>query len=175
MALLIPVYLGLQKTSAAGASLPELKANFPFFDLLGQHLFETTPTIRSGNLPNVYCGLLPVLLVPLFATTKAIPLRRRLSYLGLLGVMAFSFTLNQWDLIWHGLHSPNDLPYRFSFLYSFVLLLIAYEMLLHLKEAVAQNRWARRFVGWSPICSCWSGLGTRTNTRSTIFMCRCCC
>lgn len=134
MALLIPVYLGLQKTSAAGASLPELKANFPFFDLLGQHLFETTPTIRSGNLPNVYCGLLPVLLVPLFATTKAIPLRRRLSYLGLLGVMAFSFTLNQWDLIWHGLHSPNDLPYRFSFLYSFVLLLIAYEMLLHLKE-----------------------------------------
>lgn len=134
MALLIPVYLGLGQTSAAGADLPEMNANFPLFDLLGQHLFETTPTIRSGNLPNIYCGLLPVLLAPLFATTKTIPLRRRLAYLGLLGVMGLSFVLNQMDLIWHGLHSPNDLPYRFSFLYSFVLLLIAYETLLHLRD-----------------------------------------
>lgn len=134
MALLVPVYVGLGQTSAAGATLPEMSTNFPFFDLLGQQLFRTTPTIRSGNLPNIYCGLLPVLLAPLFATTNTIPLRRRLSYLGLLGVMAFSFVLNQVDLLWHGLHSPNDLPYRFSFLYSFVLLLIAYEVLLHLRD-----------------------------------------
>ena len=134
MFLLIPVYLGLRLTSAAGAELPELSTNFSFFDLFGQQLFRTVPTIRSGNLPNIYCGLLPVLLAPIFATTKAIPLRRRISYLGLLGIMAFSFVINQMDLVWHGLHSPNDLPYRFSFLYSFVLLLIAYEVLLHLKD-----------------------------------------
>lgn len=134
MALLVPVYVGLGQTSAAGGELPEMSANFPFFDLLGQHLFRTEPTIRSGNLPNLYCGLLPVLLAPLFATTKAIPLRRRLTYIGLLGVMAFSCVINQFDLIWHGLHAPNDLPYRFSFLYAFVLLLIAYETLLHIKE-----------------------------------------
>lgn len=134
MFLLVPVYLGLKLTSAAGAELPEISANFPFFDLFGQQLFRTVPTIRSGNLPNIYCGLLPVLLAPIFATTKAIPLRRRVAYLGLLGVMAASFVVNQMDLLWHGFHSPNDLPYRFSFLYSFVLLLIAYEVLLHLRD-----------------------------------------
>ena len=134
MFLLVPVYLALKLTSAAGAELPAMSANFPFFDLFGQQLFRTVPTIRSGNLPNIYCGLLPVLLAPIFATTKAIPLRRRIAYLGLLGFMATSFVVNQLDLLWHGLHAPNDLPYRFSFLYSFVLLLIAYEVMLHLRD-----------------------------------------
>ncbi len=135
MFLLIPVALALGQTSAAGGSFPEeLKINFPMFDLLGRHLYGASPTIRSGNLPNLYCGILAVFLLPIFATTKTISLRRRLSYLGLWAVMGLSLVISQLDLVWHGLHSPNDLPYRFSFLYSFVLLLIAYEALLHIRE-----------------------------------------
>lgn len=134
MFLLVPVAMALGQTSAAGGTLPELKANFDLFNLLGRHLYGTTPTIRSGNLPNIYCGLLAVFLLPLFATLRSIPLRRRVTYLGLLAVIGLSFVLNQADLLWHGLHSPNDLPYRFSFLYCFVLLLIAYEALMHLRE-----------------------------------------
>ncbi len=134
MFLLVPVYISLAHTSAAGGSLPDMKSNFEMFALLGRHLYNTTPTIRSGNLPNIYCGLLSVLLLPIFATMKSIHLRRRLAYLGLLGIMAFSLVINQFDLIWHGLHSPNDLPYRFSFLYSFVLILIAYETLVNIRK-----------------------------------------
>ncbi|HIW74801.1 MAG TPA: YfhO family protein [Firmicutes bacterium] len=134
MFLLLPTFLSLAHTSAAGGELRELTSNFAMFDLLGRHLYESTPTIRSGNLPNIYCGLLAVVLLPIFATLRSIPLRRRLAYLGLVAVMAFSLVLNQPDLIWHGLHAPNDLPYRFSFLYSFVLLLIAFETLGHLRE-----------------------------------------
>ena len=29
------------------------------------------------------------------------------------------------DFIWHGFHVPNDLPYRYSFLYPFVMIIIA--------------------------------------------------
>ncbi len=134
MFLLLPVALSLGQTSAAGGSLADIKANFDMFDLLGRHLYGTSPTIRSGNLPNIYCGILAVFFVPIFATLKTIPLRRRLSYMGLFVVMGFSQVINQMDLIWHGLHAPNDLPYRFSFLYSFVLLLIAYETLTHLRD-----------------------------------------
>ena len=134
MFLLIPVYLALKHTSAAGGGLPELTSNFDMFQLLGRHLYNTTPTIRSGNLPNIYCGVLAVFLLPLFATLKQIPLRRRVCYLAMVGVLALSFVLSWPNLIWHGLHAPNDLPYRFSFLYSFALLLIAYETLMHLRE-----------------------------------------
>ena len=37
-----------------------------------------------------------------------------------------SFLIRQLDYIWHGFHFPNMIPYRFSFLFSFVLLYMAY-------------------------------------------------
>ncbi|MBQ1211345.1 MAG: YfhO family protein [Clostridia bacterium] len=133
-ALLLPVAAALGTTSAAGGTFREMDTMFPLFDLFKQLLFGTVPTIRSGNLPNLYCGIFTVVLVPLFATTKTIPLRRRLAYLGLLALVGLSTTVNNADLFWHGMHSPNDLPYRYSFLFSFVLVLLAYEALVHVKD-----------------------------------------
>lgn len=133
-AILIPTFLSLSSTSAAGGSLPEFATNFNVYELIGRGLYGVEPTIRSGNLPNTYCGVLAILALPIFATMSSITLRRRLAYLGLFGVMAISLVINQLDLLWHGLHSPNDLPYRFSFLYSFALLLIAYEVLYRIKD-----------------------------------------
>ena len=143
MFLLVPTYLSLAHTSAAAEEMKAMTNNFDMFDLLGRHLYETTPTIRSGNLPNIYCGILTVVLLPLFATLKAIPLRRRMTYLGLAAAMGLSMVLSQFNLVWHGLHTPNDLPYRFSFLYSFVLLLIAFETLMHIRAL------RPRQLGWT--------------------------
>lgn len=134
MCILLPVVFALQYTSAAGETLPDFKANFALFRVPAQQLFGMVPTIRSGNLPNIFCGVLPVVLVPLLLTTKTVPLRRRLAYGGLIGALALSFTVNIFDLVWHGLHTPNDLPYRFSFLYVFAVLLAAAAMLPYLKD-----------------------------------------
>ncbi len=128
-ALLVPTALALGRTSAAGETLGAFDSNFPLFDLLGRLLYGATPTIRSGNLPNLYCGLPAVLLMPIYLTRKQLPLRRRLCYGGLLLVLLVSCTVTQLDLLWHGLHTPNDLPYRFSFLVGFVLLLMAAQVL----------------------------------------------
>lgn len=38
------------------------------------------------------------------------------------------------DFIWHGLHFPTSLPGRQSFLYAFLVLVIAYEALLYIRE-----------------------------------------
>ncbi len=124
-ALLVPTAFALGRTSAAGDIFPAFATNFSLFDWVGRLFYGATPTIRSGNLPNLYCGLAVVLLVPLYFLQTHIPLRRRLGYGGLLAVMLCSCTLTQWDLVWHGLHTPNDLPYRYSFLCCFVLLLLA--------------------------------------------------
>ncbi len=123
--LLIPVYFALKLTSAADSSLPDPTNTLDIFELLGRHLAGTSPTIRSGNLPNLYCGVLSAICVPLFALNKKIPLRMRLANLLLWLVLAFSFLVNWTDLLWHGLHAPNDLPYRFSFVYCFFLVTLA--------------------------------------------------
>ena len=134
MFILLPAYLSLSSTSAAGAAMPSLATNFNIFELIGRGMFGVEPTIRSGNLPNTYCGVMAVLALPIFATMSSIPYRRRLAYLGLFGFMALSLVINHLDLMWHGLHSPNDLPYRFSFLYSISLLLITFEVLLRIRD-----------------------------------------
>ena len=134
MALLLPTAIALGRTSAAGDTFPDFKATFELFNLFGRMFYGATPTIRSGNLPNLYCGVAAVLLVPIYATQRSIPLRRRVCYTLLLAVMLVSCTINQWDLVWHGLHTPNDLPYRFSFLVSFVVLLMAARVLAHLSQ-----------------------------------------
>ncbi len=134
MFILLPAFLSLASTSAAGGSMPEFATNFNVFEIIGRGLYGVEPTIRSGNLPNLYCGVLAVLALPIFATMSSIPLRRRLAYMGLFAVMTCSLVINQIDLMWHGMHSPNDLPYRYSFLYSFAVLLVAYEVLYRIKD-----------------------------------------
>ena len=124
-ALLMPVAMALGRTSAAGGELGDFRINFEMFDLFGRMFYGATPTIRSGNLPNLYCGVAAVLLLPIYFGQKQISIRRRVCYGGLLALLLLSCTLTRWDLVWHGLHSPNDLPYRFSFLTIFVVLLLA--------------------------------------------------
>ena len=137
--LLIPVAMALGRTSAAGGELGDFRTNFEIFDLFGRLFYGATPTIRSGNLPNLYCGVAAVVLLPIYFGQKQIPLRRRICYGGLLALMLLSCTITRWDLVWHGLHAPNDLPYRFSFLAIFVVLLLAAYTLSHIRQITSRQ------------------------------------
>ncbi len=78
------------------------------------------------GLPNIYCGVLPVLLSALFLLSGEIKLRDKLCSLFLLIFFMLSFIIRQLDYVWHGFHFTNQIPYRFSFLYSFVVLYMGY-------------------------------------------------
>jgi aquaporin Z len=43
-----------------------------------------------------------------------------------------SFIIRQLDYVWHGFHFPNMLPHRFSFLYSFLLIYMAFRVFMHI-------------------------------------------
>ncbi len=137
-AVLLPVYNVLKSSSATSGSFPDdFKSYFTFFDFFANHLASLETTIRSSGddvLPNVYCGVITLILAPLFFFTKTISKKEKLSTLGLLIVLYFSFNLNTLNYIWHGFHFPNDLPYRQSFIYSFILLLMAYKVFIRLNE-----------------------------------------
>lgn len=136
--ILLPLIEVLSASSATSGSAPtDYKKYFTAFDFLANHLSATEPTIRSSGsdvLPNVYCGILTLLLVPLYLFCKKIPVREKIAYTTLLAVLYFSFSINYLNFFWHGFHFPNDLPYRFSFMYSFVLLQMAFKAFTHLKE-----------------------------------------
>lgn len=70
----IPLITILTDSSATSSGSPaEYKKYFSTFDFLANHLASSEPTIRSSGtdvLPNVYCGVLTLLLVPLFLFCK---------------------------------------------------------------------------------------------------------
>lgn len=88
------------------------------------------PTYMEG-LPNLYCGVFPLALAFLFFTLREIRLRDKLCAAALLVFFMLSFLIRQLDYVWHGFHFTNQIPYRFSFLFSFVLLYMAYRAWLH--------------------------------------------
>ena len=95
------------------------------------------PTFKEG-LPNVYCGIFSIMLMFLYLLAKEIKLRDKLCAVFLLLFFNVSFIIRQLDYIWHGFHFTNMIPYRFSFLYSFVVLYMAYRAWLMRKH----------FSGW---------------------------
>ena len=84
------------------------------------------PTFIEG-LPNLYCGVGTVFLAVLYMTSEKIPFKEKICGLCLLTFFCLSFLIPPLNYIWHGLHFPNMIPNRFSFLYSFVLLWMAYK------------------------------------------------
>ena len=140
---LIPVYFILKSCSATADPFPkDFTSYYKIFDFLANHLANVEPTIRSSGtdvLPNVYCGIATIILVPLYLFTKSVSVKEKVAHVGLLGILYFSFNINYANFIWHGFHFPNDLPYRFSFMYSFILLIIAYKAFTRLKEFKAKE------------------------------------
>ncbi len=116
--------------SSLGLLLDALLCSLPpLLDGMGQVAGQVgggqTPTYMDG-LPNLYCGIFPLLLAMLFLLSKDVRLRDKLCSLFLLVLFMLSFLIRQLDYIWHGFHFTNQIPYRFSFLFSFVLLYMAY-------------------------------------------------
>jgi uncharacterized membrane protein YfhO len=132
--MLLPTYFSLQLTSAANDAFPKTVTHyFQLFDYIGQHFMLVSPTIRDG-MPNMYCGILALLMIPIYFFAKSVPLRQKFLHVGLILLLILSFNINVLNFIWHGKHFPNQLPYRNSFVYIFLILSIAYPALRSLKE-----------------------------------------
>lgn len=150
---LLPVYNVLKSSSATSGSFPDdFKTYFNFYDFFANHLAGLTTTIRSSGddvLPNIYCGVLTIILAPMYFFTKTISKKEKVATIALLGVLYLSFNINTLNYIWHGFHFPNDLPYRQSFIYSFVLLVMAYKTFIRIKEFKSRHFAA---VGTALLC-----------------------
>lgn len=133
----IPAYAALQNTQSSVNSFPEgFKLNIAdentwkglldaMRQVAGNMNGALIPSYKEG-LPNLYCGVFTNIFAFLFLTCRQVKLRDKLCSVALLIFFNLSFIIRQLDYIWHGFHFTNMIPYRFSFLYSFVMLYMAY-------------------------------------------------
>ena len=90
------------------------------------------PTSFNEKTPNIFCGFAVIMLAILFCFCRRISLRERICCVGLLLLFSCSMIFKVADYVWHGLHVPNMLPFRYSFLWSFVAIYMAYRLYLQI-------------------------------------------
>lgn len=128
---LIPAYLGISKTASAElTTLPSHEWYTNIIDILSTHLAGVAPITNdnfSGNA-NLYMGILPIFLAVLYFFNKKITIIQKVKKIWLLAIFIVSFNEKCLNFIWHGMHDQYGIPNRFSFLYTFLLLVMAFEL-----------------------------------------------
>lgn len=137
--ILIPTYLSMQNTYYIDQQGPT-DNNFynPILDVFSNLLPNVELTVRGG-LPNIYCSVLSAMMAVIFLLCKNISGKKKALNCVILGFLVLSFNWNRLDFIWHGNHWPNELPYRYSFVFSFILVTMACEAYTCLKNITARQ------------------------------------
>ena len=111
----------------------EITQKFNLFEFLYKFLPSSYDTVRPAGLPFVYCGILPLLLVPAFFISKKFSKREKIAAGLFILFFVGSFATSTLDLIWHGFQKPNWLNYRYSFMLCFFLLVLAFRAFEHIE------------------------------------------
>jgi uncharacterized membrane protein YfhO len=124
--MLIPVYNAL-KLGKMDFSDPDLtfKAQFKMLDVIPRLLPNSYDTCRPEGMMDIYVGALAVLLLPIFYFNSKISAKVKIGNTFLIAALLFSMYIKPLDMYWHGGQAPNWLPYRYSFVFSFVILTMA--------------------------------------------------
>ena len=107
---------------------------FDFLDLIVKLLPGSYDSVRPTGLPMIYSGLLALIAIPLYYMSPAITKKQKVCASMLLAVLLFSFSINVIDLVWHGFSAPNWLNYRYSFVFAFFIIVMAYDAVAHIEK-----------------------------------------
>ena len=121
-----------QKSSGVSISLRLLFDPLEFFSGLYTGAFHGN---ISDGLPLIYSGVTAATLLVLFYLNRRISLREKVCSAIVFAILFLSFIFDSLNVIWHGFAHPIGFPHRFSFLFSFFLLYIAYTCFIYIQGA----------------------------------------
>ncbi len=116
-----------------------MEPNFYWNDVFVKLLPRSTESLMTG-MPNIYCGILVLFFAGVFFLGNKIPLKRKVGTLLLFVIFFFSFYLKGIDLMWHGFNTPMWFPFRYSFLFCFLLISTAKEGCASCQDMTLKNR-----------------------------------
>ena len=122
---LLPTLKGLSLAESANEGHFDFKQWYHTFADNVASMLPTTPASLEYGVANIAIGLLAFLLIPLYFTNTEIKAKDKLLTGGFLGVLYAGLNYNPMDWLFNGFHFPNQLPGRWSFLFSFALAITA--------------------------------------------------
>lgn len=148
MIVILPVYKSLQ-LGKFDFTNPDfsIKSQFTFIEFLTKLLPFSYDTVRPEGLPVVYCGMFTLMLIPLYFMNKNIKARHKYCNAAFLALTVIIMYVKPVDMALHGFQVPNWLPYRYSFIFSTILIIMAAQAFEHM-EGITKREIAGTFVAF---------------------------
>ncbi len=122
---LVPTLLGLSQTSSASTASVDFEKWYHTLAENVQALLPDTGASLEYGVANIAAGLFLFLLVPLYFMNTAVSYREKAATGVFLSVLYIGLNYNPADYLFNGCHFPNQLPGRWSFLFSLALIMVA--------------------------------------------------
>lgn len=132
---LVPAYFGLKSGRMdfdKSQFIPHLNINF--FPYVFKLLSGGYDTIKQAGMPNIGSTILSLFLVFLTMLRTDLDKKKKWIRFGLISIIFASFLINTINVIWQGFQIPIWFPFRYSFVFSFVLIFIAFDNFSNMKS-----------------------------------------
>ena len=125
--IILPAYYSLQLGKMDYGNVAHTQLSIQnLTDMISKLFYGHFDTISPSGSPFVYCGILTLLTFPLFFVSKKIKVCEKIGGAFILVILVVSMVIPQVDMLWHGGQAPNWMNFRYSFIFSFMLILFAY-------------------------------------------------
>ena len=147
---LLPTALSLigGKRNPMGSSRWERNWNIP--DLCKSFLPLPLRKLEEGiwfqETPLIYCTILVLVFALLFFFLPSVEKRKKIEY-GILLLVLFTMSLFYCsDTIWHAWSRPAGFPYRYSFILTFMIIMVAYEGTVRINWKTTCGKWLSMMI-----------------------------
>jgi len=108
--------------------------NYNFFGVFSKIVLgsQSYNDVIKG-MPGIFCGLFVVLLLGLYFFNRLINLKEKFYSAAFILILLVNFYFNPLNVIWHGFNAPTWFPFRYSFVFSFLLIVLAYKAVINLR------------------------------------------
>lgn len=148
MIILLPSLFSLI-VGKADAGLEEFipKQTYPVIELISRFTIGSFKNSDlSGGCPNVFISLFMIVLAFVYFFNKKINHKEKRGTLFLILFFIVSFVFYPLDVVWHTFQHPAGFPFRYSFIFDFILLIVAYKSYLNIKHV--DKSWFKRLIPW---------------------------
>lgn len=126
MIMILPTILDLTSNGETLSEVTKFKTEATaFWDIIMKNMVGIYDTTKYGSIPFIYVGLLPLIFCLFYFITKKVPLKNKIAYGAIFGIITASFYIVPLNLFWHGMHAPNMFLFRYSFTFSFMVIMLA--------------------------------------------------
>ena len=128
--IILPTYFSL-KNGGATTLDSQLLVSSTFGSTIEKFFMGTFNAISYGS-PNIYCGLLPLLLIVPYFFNKKTKTKEKIIDFVFISILLVSFASPFLTWAWQDFNVPIWYMFRYSFVFSFLILIIAYKTIENL-------------------------------------------